>query len=137
MFVLSANGTEINLLWKQPVMDTHHGGLVLYKGYLYGSTWINNSQGNWACLDWESGDIMYEKKWNNKGSIIAADDKFFIYEEKRGMVGLVKPDTQEFHVISSFRHQQGSGPHWAHPVIQDGVLYIRHGETLTAYKISN
>ena len=137
MLGLSNDGTEINLIWRQPVMDTHHGGLVLHNGYLYGSTWINNSQGNWACLDWETGEIMYEKKWNNKGSIISADDKLYVYEEKRGMVGLVKPDTEDFQVISSVRHQHGSGPHWAHPVIQDGVLYIRHGETLTAYKISN
>jgi outer membrane protein assembly factor BamB len=136
MFGLSADGTEINLIWKQPVMDTHHGGLVLLNGYLYGSTWINNSQGNWACIDWESGDIMYEKEWNNKGSIITADDKIIVYEEKRGMVGLIKPNAEDFQVISSFRHKQGSGPHWAHPVIKDGVLYIRHGETLTAYKIS-
>lgn len=136
MFELSADGTKIQLLWKQPVMDTHHGGVVLHDGYLYGSTWINNSQGNWACLDWESGEIMYEKKWNNKGSIITADDKLIIYEEKRGNVALVNPDPEDFKVISSFRHRQGSGPHWAHPVINDGILYIRHGETLTAYDIS-
>ncbi len=136
MFELSSDGTEIKLLWKQPVMDTHHGGVVLLNGYLYGSTWINNSEGNWICIDWESGDIMYEKKWNNKGSIIATDDKLIVYEEKRGTVGLVNPNAKDFQVISSFRHKQGSGPHWAHPVIRDGILYIRHGETLTAYKIS-
>ncbi len=137
MFELSADGTAIQLLWKQPVMDTHHGGVVLLDGYLYGSTWINNSQGNWVCLDWKTGDVLYEKKWNNKGSIIAADNKMIVYEEKRGFVGLVNPNPEDFKVISSFRHQQGSGPHWAHPVINDGILYIRHGETLTAYKISN
>jgi outer membrane protein assembly factor BamB len=136
MFELSADGTKINLVWKQPVMDTHHGGVVLHDGYLYGSTWINNSQGNWACVDWDSGDLMYEKKWNNKGSIISADDKFIIYEEKRGFVGLVNPNPEDFKVISSFRHQQGSGPNWAHPVINNGILYIRHGETLSAYQIS-
>ena len=135
MFELSADGTKINLVWKQPVMDTHHGGVVLHDGYLYGSTWINNSQGNWVCVDWDSGDLMYEKKWNNKGSIISADDKFIIYEEKRGFVALVDPNPEDFQVISSFRHQQGSGPNWAHPVINDGILYIRHGETLSAYKI--
>ncbi len=136
MFGLSSDGTEISLLWKQPVMDTHHGGVVLLDGYIYGSTWINNSQGNWACIDWESGGIMYEKEWNNKGSIIAADGKLFIYEEKRGFVGLVRAGPEDFQVISSFQHRHGKGPHWAHPTISEGVLYIRHGETLTAYDIS-
>ena len=136
MFELSADGTEINLLWRQPVLDTHHGGVVQLGGYIYGSTWINNNKGNWACIDWESGNIMYEKEWNNKGSIIAADGKLIVYEEKRGFVGLVNPVPDDFQVISSFRHKHGSGAHWAHPVIKDGILYIRHGETLTAYNIS-
>jgi outer membrane protein assembly factor BamB len=135
MFELSADGTEISLVWIQPLMDTHHGGAVLHDGYLYGSTWISNSQGNWACIDWESGDIIYEKEWKTKGSIILADDKLIVYEEKRGFVGLVNPSPEDFQLISSFRHKQGSGPHWAHPSIKDGILYIRHGETLTAYQI--
>jgi outer membrane protein assembly factor BamB len=137
MFELSGDGTEISLVWSQPVLDTHHGGVVLYDGYLYGSTWINNREGNWACVEWETGELMYEQEWNNKGSIISADDKLFVYEEKSGFVGLVKPGPEDFQVISSFKHDQGSGPHWAHPSINDGVLYVRHGDTITAYKISN
>jgi outer membrane protein assembly factor BamB len=135
MLEISEDGTGISLVWKQPVLDTHHGGVVLLDGYIYGSTWISNSQGNWACIDWNSGMLMFEKEWNNKGSIISADGKLIVYEDKRGFVGLVEPDTEDFRVISSFQHQAGSGPHWAHPTIADGVLYIRHGETLTAYMI--
>jgi hypothetical protein len=135
MFELSPDGSEISLIWKQPVLDTQHGGVLLLEGYIYGSTWISNGQGNWACIDWETGEIMYDKEWYNKGSIISADGKLIVYEEKQGYVGLVNPNPEDFHVISSFRHKQGSGPHWAHPSIKDGVLYIRHGETLTAYRI--
>ncbi len=135
MFELSPDGSEISLIWKQPVLDTQHGGVLLLDGYIYGSTWISNGQGNWACLDWETGETMYDKEWYNKGSIIAADGRLIVYEEKRGYVGLVNPNPEDFQVISSFQHKQGSGPHWAHPSIKDGVLYIRHGETLTAYRI--
>jgi outer membrane protein assembly factor BamB len=135
MFELSPDGSEISLIWKQPVLDTQHGGVLLLEGYIYGSTWISNGQGNWACIDWETGEIMYDKEWYNKGSIISADGKLIVYEEKQGYVGLVNPNPEDFQVISSFRHKQGSGPHWAHPSIKDGVLYIRHGETLTAYRI--
>ena len=48
-----------------------------------------------------------------------------------------KPIPDDFEVISSFRVRQGSGPHWAHPVIHDGILYIRHGDVLMAYDISD
>jgi len=30
----------------------------------------------------------------------------------------------------------GSEQHWAHPVINKGILYVRHGNVLIAYKIS-
>jgi len=48
---------------------------------------------------------------------------------------LVKPDSNKFDLVSSFKVPFGDGPHWAHPVIHHGVLYIRHGDVLMAYKI--
>jgi hypothetical protein len=50
---------------------------------------------------------------------------------------MVKPNPQEFEVVSSFRVRKGSGEHWAHPVIKDGRLYIRHGDALMVYRIGD
>ena len=137
LFNISEDGSEITVDWKQPVLDTHHGGVVLLDGYLYGSTWIDNRRGNWACLNWETGEVMFETEWKTKGPIIASGKQLILYEEKSGYIGLVDPSPEEFKLISSFQHNQGSGPHWAHPTVSDGILYVRHGKTLTAYKISN
>jgi hypothetical protein len=41
----------------------------------------------------------------------------------------------EFKVLGKAKVTLGSGTHWAHPVINEGKLYIRHGSTLIAYKI--
>ena len=38
---------------------------------------------------------------------------------------------------NSFEVTLGTGTHWAHPVINKGVLYIRHGDALMAYKIKS
>jgi outer membrane protein assembly factor BamB len=38
--------------------------------------------------------------------------------------------------VSMFKVTKGSKEHFAHPVINRGVLYIRHGEFLGAYSIS-
>ena len=59
----------------------------------------------------------------------------YIYEEKNGNVGLLRPDPSGFDLVSSFKIYGGSGPYWAHPVIHNGVLYIRHGEAFFAYDI--
>jgi len=135
MFDLSTNGGEISIAWKQPALDTHHGGVVYYEGYIYGSNWINNSMGNWVCLKWETGEVMYEKEWETKGSIISADDMLYLYDERKGNVALVKPDPEHLNIVSSFQNKAGTGPHWAHPSIKDGILYIRHGKIVSAYQI--
>lgn len=129
---------SVTCTWRTETLDTHHGGYVLVNGKIFGSNWVNNNDGNWCCLDWETGKTDYEEKWTGgagKGSIIAADGKLFIYDERRGFVGLVNPDPSKFDVVSKFRVAKGSGPYWAHMHINDGILYLRHGELFAAYKI--
>ena len=124
-------------VWRNNDLDTYIGGFVLLDGIIYGSNWINNEEGNWVAVDWNKGETKYQEKWNgrtNKGSIIAADGMLYCHDEL-GMVGLIKPDPGKFNVVSEFRITKGDGPHWAHPVIQDGILYIRHGTALMAYNI--
>jgi outer membrane protein assembly factor BamB len=136
MFRISDNAMAINLVWTDTVLDCHHGGVVLYDGHIYGSNWIDNSRGNWCCLDWKSGKAMYEEKWQTKGSIISCDGMLYLFEEKNGNVGLVKPDPQKFDLISSFKLPDGKGPCWAHPEIMNGILYIRRGDVLMAFDIT-
>jgi len=135
MFELSADGTQVTRKWVDEVLDIHHGGAVYLNGYIYGANWRNNSNGDWVCLDWKTGKVMYEETWHCKGSIITADGMLYIYDEKDGNVGLVRPDPNKFDLVSSFAITQGCGPFWAHISIANGVMYIRHGESLQAFKI--
>jgi outer membrane protein assembly factor BamB len=133
---LNDDATNITVVWKNETLDTHHGGVVLFEGKLYGSNWENNSKGNWCSVDWETGKSLYDEPWSGKGkgSIIFADGMLYCYDEKAGFVGLVKP-ADKFDVVSQFKIKKGSGPFWAHPVIDNGKLYIRHGEALMVYAI--
>jgi outer membrane protein assembly factor BamB len=136
MLELTEGGNNVKLTWTDFTMDVHHGGVVLVNGYIYGANWLNNGDGKWCCLDWNTGKKMYEEHWNCKGSIISAENMLYIYDEKRGNVGLVRATPEKFDLVSSFKITQGSsGPFWAHPVIHNGKLYIRHGNALMAYNI--
>ena len=129
---------SVTLTWRTETLDTHHGGYVLVNGKIFGSNWINNNDGAWCCIDWETGKTDYETKWTGgagKGSIIAADNKLYIYDERRGFVGLVNSTPEKFDVVSKFRVAKGSGPYWSHMHINNGILYLRHGEYFAAYKI--
>jgi outer membrane protein assembly factor BamB len=61
----------------------------------------------------------------------------YIYDERSGNVGLVKANPDKFDLVSSFRITKGSGPYWAHPVIHNRRLYLRHGNALMVYNIKS
>jgi outer membrane protein assembly factor BamB len=129
--------SSVSINWINSELDSHHGGVVKIGDYIYGSTWDNNANGKWACVDWNTGKTLYETEWFNKGQIIAAGDYLYCYDEKFGNVGLVKATPDEFKVISSFTVTLGKrGPFWAHPVIDNGILYVRHEDAFMAYDIS-
>ncbi|MCT4647981.1 MAG: PQQ-binding-like beta-propeller repeat protein [Carboxylicivirga sp.] len=138
MLQLNDKATSVTKLWKNKDLDTHHGGFVLVDGTIYGSNWLNNAKGNWVAINWETGETKYETTWagKGKGSIISADNMLFCFDEKRGFVGLVPATPEKFEVKSEFKITKGEGPFWAHPVINEGILYIRHGNALMAYSIS-
>ncbi len=132
---ISGDGMKVSQQWSDKNLDTHHGGVLLVDGFLYGSNWESNKTGNWICLDWETGKKQYEHQWNGKGSIAYADGMLYCYEEKTGNLALVKATPKGFDIISSFPVTLGEDKHWAHPVIFDGKLFIRHGDALMVYDI--
>ena len=135
MFSIAEKNRSVELKWKNKTLNTHHGGVVLVDGNLYGSNWQNNSRGQWVSVNWESGATNWEVDWNNKGSVIFSDGMLYMYEEKGGNVALATPSAQKLDIVSSFKVEDGAGPHWAHPAIYEGKLYIRHGDVLMVYNI--
>ena len=127
--------SSIEEVWTSNLLDNHHHGLIELDGYLYGSYWIHNNAGAWACLDWNTGKVMYDQEWNSKGELVFADGLFYVYIEKTGDVALVRPDPTGFKVISSFKVEKGRGPHWSHPYIFDGKMFMRHGDALMVYNL--
>jgi len=128
--VLSEDGSSVKLAWNN-VMDSRMGGAVLVDGYLYGS---GDNARDWRCIDWETGKDMYANDTVGKGVTIAADGKLYCYSD-RGELALATITPEEFALVSKTRVTKGSEQHWAHPIIYRGVLYLRHGKALIAYKI--
>ena len=135
MLKISDDGESVQLKWKNQDIDTHHGGVVLVDENLYGSNWQHNAKGRWVSVDWETGKTNWEEEWNNKGGIIYANEMLYLYDEKSGNVALVKPNPEKLEIVSSFKMDEGEGPHWSHPAIYNGMLFIRHGNVMMIYDI--
>ncbi len=130
MYELAIDGKSIVHRWTDNTLNCLHGGLVTVSGYVYGT----NTKGRWACLNLDTGKVMYETRGVGMGSVIYADGMLYCYGEN-GTLGLVRAIPDGYDLVSSFRIPNGGGPHWAHPVISDGRLYIRHGTTVAAYDV--
>ncbi len=130
LYELAADGQSVTEKWTEPKLDIHHGGAVIVDGRIYGAA----SKKTWYALDVASGEIVASIPRLGKGALVYADGMLYGYTEG-GDVVLVDPDPENFKVISQFEVKEGSGHHWSHPVISDGVLYIRHGEVLMAFDI--
>ena len=125
---------SVQQVWRNKHMDNHHGGVVLLDGHLHGSSCAYNRD-KWICLDWLTGKALYVDAGVGKGSLTVADGMLYILGE-RGTMGLVAASPKAHTVVSRFRPpRDGKGPWWAHPVVCDGRLYIRHGELLYVYDV--
>jgi outer membrane protein assembly factor BamB len=134
-FKLNPDNVIPTVVWKNTDLTPHIGGMVLLGNYIFSSTYDTDSKGKWICVDWTTGKTLWITDWNNKGAIISADGMIYIMEEKNGNIGLVKPSSEKLEVISSFRVTKGTGPYWAHPVIDKGRLFVRHGDYLGVYSL--
>jgi outer membrane protein assembly factor BamB len=126
----SADWSSATQVWADTTLDCHHGGVVFLDGYIYGT----DSGGIWHCLEWTNGETAIKERVIGKGSLTHADGMFYLYAEN-GTVGLVQPSPTGSTVVSTFNITEGTGEHWAHPVVADGRLYIRHGDALMAFDV--
>jgi len=133
---LSDDGGSVRQVWARPRQDPCHGQAVLVDGYVYASS-HQRGGGRWHCVELTTGRIAWEAAGVGKaGSVIFADGLLYCYSED-GRVGLVRPNPKACEVICSVKVPKGDGPHWAHPVVSDGRLYIRHGGALMCYDVAD
>ena len=131
MLRLKDGGRSVEEVWFSEELDNRMGAMVKIGNYAYGS---GDSKRFWFCVDWNTGEIKYKERGLAMGVVIANDDMLYCYADNGDMV-LAKATPEKFDIISRFPITMGTAQHWAHPVIHNGVLYVRHGDCLMAYKI--
>ena len=126
---LSPDGKEFREIWRNPEVMNNFGGLVAVGGSLFTTVKGNKL----VALDPENGEVTDTLKVST-GSIAFADQKFFIYGNN-GNTHLVNYREGEMEIGGSFKVKGGTGQHFSHPVLADGILYIRQGDALMAYRV--
>jgi outer membrane protein assembly factor BamB len=128
--LLSQDGTKITEIWRNKGFDSYMGGIVKIGNWLYGGGTATPSI---FSIDASTGQLTDSLRIGN-GAVIAADNMLYYYTQKGDMV-LLSYNNGKMQKVSSFRIKEGTLQHFSHPVIHNGILYQRHGNTLMAFDI--
>jgi len=115
----------------------HHGGFLRVGDYIYGAH--GHNAGNPVCIKMATGDVMWKENQLGKGSgslVYADGNLYFRWEDDT--VALIEANPERYVLKGQFKipsRPGADGPGWAHPVVQGGKLYIRHGDVLFCYDV--
>ncbi|MFZ0280686.1 MAG: PQQ-binding-like beta-propeller repeat protein [Bacteroidales bacterium] len=133
MLKLAADGTGVTEVWRNAKLDPKIGGVVVLNGIIYGGGDRNR---RFFGVDWKTGKELFALNQLAPANVIANDGLIYIYSEN-GKVTLAEPKADGLNLLSTFTVPLGTGTHWAHLVINNKKLYLRHGNSLMVYDIAS
>jgi len=128
--VKQGDAFEAREIYFNKSMANHHGGIVLYDGYMYGF-----GSGGLICMNFKTGEIAWRNRSVSKGSLCLVNGYLYCLGE-RNQMALVKADPKEYTELGRFSLDKSGFPTWAHPVVANGRLYLRDQNMLTSYNIA-
>ena len=135
MLRLTNGGRDSETVWTVPSFNNMQGGYVRVGNYIYGSS---GGYGHyyWYCINWYTGEVMWRAPDVRIGVTIANDGMLYLYSD-RGVMALVRATPEKFDLVGRFQITLGTDQHWAHPILYNGMLLVRRGNTLMAFDIKN
>ncbi len=130
----ASGGVKAEEVYSTRNMQNHHGGMIVVDGCLYGANG-GNEGGFLACLDFQSGELLWRDREAPKGSLALADGRLYLRTEE-GTLLLIEPNRERLVERGRFDQPDRSrSPAWTHPVIANGKLYVRDQGTLFCYAV--
>lgn len=112
------------VIWKKKSMANYFSSSIFFANRLYG---FSNSR--LRCVDFETGDIIWDQPGLGRGSVLVAD-KMLVVLGENGQLVLAETDTPDFEELASWK--AFDGPVWNVPVVAAGRLYIRNEHDVLA-----
>jgi outer membrane protein assembly factor BamB len=128
--LLSDDGGSITEAWRNKGFDSYMGGIVKLGDHIYGSA---TAQPQLRSIHKHTG-VITDSLMIGRGVVIAADSMLYYYSQNGNMY-LVAYNDGKLEEISSFRISKGSREHFSHPLIHDGILYVRRGQSVMGYQL--
>ena len=114
-------------VWETNRMKNHFSSSVLIDGYIYGL-----DAAILACLDAETGELMWKGGRYGYGQLLAADDHLVMLTE-RGELVLVRATPDGHQEVAGFQAIEGKT--WNVPAIAGGRLLVRNAREMAAFDL--
>ncbi|ANM32189.1 hypothetical protein ABI59_10280 [Acidobacteria bacterium Mor1] len=121
-------------------LRTHWATPIYHEGYLYGCSGSSAGDAKLVAVNFETGELAWEKPGLTRTTMIYADGHLVVLAED-GTLMLVEATPEAFKLKGSMR-LTGEGdsmliksPAWAPPVLSYGIVYVRGKDRLAAYEL--
>lgn len=140
LLTLSRRGQKFSVkeeYWKSnSELQNHHGGMIRVGDKLYFGN--KHNKGFPVCVDIATGDLAWGGKIRGEGKNSAAitlvgDQLIFRYQN--GQIAFIKATPKSYQLLGTFMPEYQEAESWSHPVVVDGVLYLREQNVLMAYDV--
>lgn len=117
-------------VWTTKALKPYYNDLVVHGGHCYGFdgmffTCVNldNGKGKWKARGYGNGQVL----------LLADQDLLLVLTEK-GEVALVEANPNQHKELARFQAIEGKT--WNHPVVAHGKLFVRNGEEVACFQLS-
>ena len=123
--------------WKNnSELQNHHGGMIRIGEKVYFGN--KHNKGFPVCVDLKSGKLDWGGRIRGEGNGSAAvtlvgDQLIFRYQD--GTVAFIEATPDSYKLLGKFMPDFQERESWSHPVVVDGVLYLREQNVLMAYDV--
>ena len=131
-FAVTGEGSSFSVkeTYSNKNISNDHGGCVRVGDHVFGS-----SSAIMVCIDFKTGERKWRARSAGKGAILVVDDKIILRTEN-GAVALLELSDEAYVEISKFdQPERSKSKAWAHPVVSNGILYLRDQNILLAYDL--
>jgi outer membrane protein assembly factor BamB len=101
---------------------------VYYDGHLYGL-----DEGILACLDAATGELRWKSGRYGHGQLLLAQGSLIVLTEE-GELALVEAKPDAF--VERARFAAIEGRTWNNPALASGILLVRNGREMAAYRLA-
>ena len=124
-----ADGWNLEERWTSNGLKPNFNDFVVHKGHAYG--FDNNIL---AAIDLQTGQRVWKGgRYGNGQMVLLKDQDLLLVTAEDGELALVSATPDKYTEVAKMRIFEGKT--WNHPVIVRGILLVRNGEEMAAFKL--